>query len=552
MFLDQIIQPDSAFFKSWNEIKKSLYNKKGPIPLWYKHMINHYTLNSNNLRLNFELPHLLQQTLHVKRPKKDFNSPNQTIRPRNSWAHFWSPSVKDTTYGKILSKDNHNPNSPMMIMEHWIPCPIIDNSKDTRGHTPNSRPNFLQPCEGCSLHYPYYIADLQLKCILFFAIDRSLYLKILNNPHQVNDNSLRRTTERHMKKRVQTTQSHHSLRTLAYNDYLRTHQILDIENHRTSEDISLPFNLISNRYPSTFLHNFFLLSSDTVMTLFNFYEILVSFSQDTTIEIYTDGACNLEQRQDITMGIRWHITQPSTPLPITFSGSCKHFPSSTKAEAYAICTALLICPSRSKVHIYTDSLCCINTFHTITKRLTTPRRQLKIPNHNIWFIIAKIIAVNSLTVQLHKVKAHSGNQNNDKADILAKAGFTSTHSIEINRKHLPNNIQFIWDQHQDNIVVDQNVRHITRDIGNRQKFNAWLDYTTNTILKQASFNQQINWSMTEEFFKFNPHDRPTSHKLTKFRAWQRKTVNNLLPTMDVLYRQYPTLFKDKRSCWTCN
>ncbi|GBC02818.1 hypothetical protein RclHR1_04840001 [Rhizophagus clarus] len=285
MFLDQIIQPDSAFFKSWNEIKNSLHNKKGPIPLWYKHMINQYTLNPNNLRLNFDLPHLPQQTLHVKRLKKGFNSPNQTICPRNSWAHFWSPSVKDTTYGKILSKDNHNPNSPMMIMEHWVLCPIIDNSNDTREHTPNSRPNFLQPCKGCSLHYPYYIADLRPK------------------------------------------------------------------------------------YPLTFLHHFFLLSSDTVVTLFNFYETLSSFSLDTIIEIYTDGACNLEQRQDITMGIGWHITQPSTPLPITFSGSCKHFPSSTKAEAYAICTALLICPPRSKVNIYTDSLCCINTFHTITNAL---------------------------------------------------------------------------------------------------------------------------------------------------------------------------------------
>ncbi|GES74619.1 ribonuclease H-like domain-containing protein [Rhizophagus clarus] len=185
--------------------------------------------------------------------------------------------------------------------------------------------------------------------------------------------------------------------------------------------------------------------------------MLDSFSLDNIIEIYTDGACNLNQRQDITMGIRWHMTQPSTPSPITFSGFCKHFPSSTKAEAYTICTALLICLPRTKVNIYTDSLCCINTFQTITQRLIIPRRQLKILNHNIWFIIARIIAVNSLTVTLHRVKAHSGNVHNDKADTLAKAGFTSTHSIELNRKHLPNNIHFIWDQHHDNIVVDHNV-----------------------------------------------------------------------------------------------
>ncbi|GBB86128.1 hypothetical protein RclHR1_12590009 [Rhizophagus clarus] len=259
-------------------------------------MISQYTLNSNNLCLNFDLPYLPQQTLNVKRLKKNFSSPNQTIRPQNTWAHFWSPSIKDTIYGKILSKDNHNPNSPMMIMEHWVPCPIIDNYNDTRGHTPNSCPNFLQPCDGCSLHYPYYIADLRPKCILFFAIDRSLNLKIHNNSYRVASNSLWRTTDRHENKRVQITQSYHSLRTLAYNDYLRTHQLLNTESCVIPDNTSLPSILLSNRFPS-FLYYFFLLSSDAVAILFDFYNILCSSSLDNVIDIYTDGACDLNQRQ---------------------------------------------------------------------------------------------------------------------------------------------------------------------------------------------------------------------------------------------------------------
>ncbi|GBB97410.1 hypothetical protein RclHR1_02990011 [Rhizophagus clarus] len=164
----------------------------------------------------------------------------------------------------------------------------------------------------------------------------------------------------------------------------------------------------------------------------------------------------------------------------------------------------------------------------------------------------KIIKDNNLTVNLHKVKAHLAIVHNDQADTLAKAGLTSNHLIKFNRHHLPTNIHIIWDQHHDNITIDHNIRHIAQNISNRQKFYAWLDYKTNTALKIASYDQIINWPLTEKFFNFNPDDRPTSHKLTKFRAWQRKAINNLLPTMDIMSLQYPKLFQDATKCWSCN
>ncbi|GBB97409.1 hypothetical protein RclHR1_02990010 [Rhizophagus clarus] len=178
MFLDQIIQPDSAFFKTWDEIKSSAPNNKGPVPLWYKHMIDQYTINPNTLRLNFDLPHLLQQQLRIKRPKKNFTSPNQTLCPCNTWTYFWSPVIKDIVYSKILSKDNHSPNSPMMIIEYWIPKPASLLPNPNNDNTPKSHDNILHPCERCNLYYPYYIADLRPKCIILQALDKSLDLKI--------------------------------------------------------------------------------------------------------------------------------------------------------------------------------------------------------------------------------------------------------------------------------------------------------------------------------------------------------------------------------------
>ncbi|GES93044.1 ribonuclease H-like domain-containing protein [Rhizophagus clarus] len=163
----------------------------------------------------------------------------------------------------------------------------------------------------------------------------------------------------------------------------------------------------------------------------------------------------------------------------------------------------------------------------------------------------KIIETNQLKVSLHKVKAHSKNADNDKADILAKAGHTSPHLIEINRLYLPTNIHMVWDQYNDNIAIDHNIRHIAHNIKHCQKFNAWLDYKTNLTLKTASYNRIIDWPLTEKFYHFNLDDHATSHKLTKFRAWQRKAINNLIPTMDILCLRYPKLFNDTNKCWTC-
>jgi hypothetical protein len=58
----------------------------------------------------------------------------------------------------------------------------------------------------------------------------------------------------------------------------------------------------------------------------------------------------------------------------------KNFVSSTKAECFALLTALIVivCPPNSRVEIYTDSLCLINTFNKIFNSYIPPRRFLKL------------------------------------------------------------------------------------------------------------------------------------------------------------------------------
>ncbi|PKY52617.1 hypothetical protein RhiirA4_497078 [Rhizophagus irregularis] len=133
---------------------------------------------------------------------------------------------------------------------------------------------------------------------------------------------------------------------------------------------------------------------------------------------------------------------------ITYNGAAEYFPSSTKAETLAILTALIVCPLNSSINIFTDSQAAIDSFHK-TKNLhsISPRRFNKVNNNILWSSIHHIIKQLKLTIKLHKVKAHSGNTFNDKADDLAKKGRTDSKvATKILHDHIPSqNLTLMWE-----------------------------------------------------------------------------------------------------------
>ncbi|GBB97469.1 hypothetical protein RclHR1_00030026 [Rhizophagus clarus] len=92
------------------------------------------------------------------------------------------------------------------------------------------------------------------------------------------------------------------------------------------------------------------------------------------------------------MGIRWIIATPELDTSIVKEFSCKatNFPSSTRAEALTLASALAVSPSSATVTIRTDSKCVIDTFNYVLTN-SSPRRFLKINNFLIWKAITKII-----------------------------------------------------------------------------------------------------------------------------------------------------------------
>src|SRR5438034_266196 len=132
------------------------------------------------------------------------------------------------------------------------------------------------------------------------------------------------------------------------------------------------------------------------------------------------------------MGFGWIRSYPSSPV-LTFNSNTIINPSSSKAEAMAILSALCTCSYNCTVDIYTDSQNCIDIFDSFLKN-EKYRRTLKIKNHSIWSVIMQTVEKFHLKVTLHKVKAHSNLAENDMADQLAKDGCHLPHLILINLK----------------------------------------------------------------------------------------------------------------------
>ena len=147
--------------------------------------------------------------------------------------------------------------------------------------------------------------------------------------------------------------------------------------------------------------------------------------EEQEYEYYTDGSLinenTGEEIEKTRIGTAW-IQTKGPEIGQNFGCGVQDWPSSSRAEATAILTALLVTPRESKVIIATDSMNCVTTHRKLSRvdPKLSHKRWLKIKNWSIWSNIIEIIKKKELNVKLKKVKAHSGEENNERADQLAK------------------------------------------------------------------------------------------------------------------------------------
>jgi ribonuclease HI len=193
-----------------------------------------------------------------------------------------------------------------------------------------------------------------------------------------------------------------------------------------------------------------------------------------TYEFYTDGSLinrGATNGLETKMGSAWIQTQGPSPNS-SFCAGVQDWPSSCKAEATAILTAILTIPRNNKAIIYTDSQNCIDTFAEISKAnpKLTCRRWLKIKNWSIWHNISDLIHKKEIQLSLKKVKAHSGNVFNERVDQLAKAAtqlpaITWSHTTTKHINAIP-----IWY----NRIIDIAPRNFIKEIIKISNLLAWI------------------------------------------------------------------------------
>ena len=83
------------------------------------------------------------------------------------------------------------------------------------------------------------------------------------------------------------------------------------------------------------------------------------FSQSSVLQFYTDGSYHTNSHYDITMGLVWVQTHPSSPR-LAFQASTSKWPSAYKSELMAVLSAIVVCPSGCCVDIFTDCQSIIN------------------------------------------------------------------------------------------------------------------------------------------------------------------------------------------------
>ncbi|CAB4409384.1 unnamed protein product [Rhizophagus irregularis] len=254
-------------------------------------------------------------------------------------------------------------------------------------------------------------------------------------------------------------------------------------------------------------------------------EISTTLSSFTDLEFFTDGSYEPTHTQEgFPMGYGW-TTSNLANVNITYNGSLKFFPSSTKAETMALLTALSTCPNLGRITIYTDSQATIDSFHK-TKNLhcTSPRRYNKVNNNILWSSIHYIIKELSLRVHLIKVKAHSGNAFNDIADVQAKLGRTQAIPTVILHDHLSHqNITLNWNEE---IPLDKDV--------------------------QSTKDHLIDWALSSKWFGYNGRNDMTSSLHSKDIKWRIRCSTLTLPTLDILNRNFPLVIKDRMNCLLCD
>jgi ribonuclease HI len=495
MFLDQITTINGTALSEWKVVKrKSFTPNTQRTPRWF-------TILEQSLIVKFDGKRLIQQqyitpSLHFKGNPVIFPSMNNGSKP---WVTTWIDRYNMTFFGKVIAK---NQLTQTVTLEHWI----IDTTLSLI-----SQP-VIKKCTGCNI-----FAHDNNDCIITTPFNSAL---IINTIKKINENLYLIDTP--LYEITQLTQ---------YNWLFMDHRL----------NFNLGNSIIQQPNPNLIYR--FVESGPIRNQLISHQN---SFSSATNLTFYTDGSVINLETEYVSMSsayLQTNVNAPNLQLSFTF----ENWPSSSRAELAAVVAALLVAPPNSNITIYTDSASVISCFKTHDSTLQhLPRNIMKSPNYILWLILYDIIKINNLTVDFIKVKAHSGDVNNEAADTLAKIshGFDAI-SLNFNSTEVTG-LQFIplWY----NIPVDTHLRHFITDTSREKGFESWLNLYRNNKYRH---NRDVDWYTTFFILQDDIVTSQTSFLASHRKASKIKFLTEELATVEHIKKRRPDLYSNWY-CPSCN
>jgi exonuclease III/ribonuclease HI len=516
MFLSQLVTPDGLSLKRWNETPFiNVICKAKTAPPWYNKL--HSIVCGNTISYRLSNRYQITQD-NIPTPPPPILIYKERTKP---WLAYMNEQSHQIHYGRIISwrMNTHEAN-----IEHWTKLSHNDPST-----TPDTTLISLTRCQGCQLNDKFKrTRSKYIKCSLKIDLYRALKLDLIGGDKKQSSK----------KDYITMTCSEATLRALLLQFTAR----LNIQPN---------FQLLQHNPTQPNIYN-------NPLTIWSQHMQSIAETNESvsTFHFYTDGSLFNPTTHQMRMGFAWlRVTNlenshnsPDTPLGHHLS-QITSWPSSARAEIAAITSCLASVPSNSSIHIYSDSQTAIQGIHNILSSSAKANSlYLKKNNHVLWSCTQHIIEQHNLTITTHKIKAHSGDQFNERTDGLAKDGANSNiHSIPDLIEISPIKYKAIYNN---TLIIESSIRHFTKEIHQAQWFYQLITLDRFNRIAYLNTRSKINWSYTWNTIEYSPYATKyqTNFAATSLHTFKVKLMMDELPVIEHLKHRRPDLYDQSWKC----
>ncbi|GET04391.1 RNA-directed DNA polymerase from mobile element jockey-like [Rhizophagus clarus] len=266
---------------------------------------------------------------------------------------------------------------------------------------------------------------------------------------------------------------------------------------------------------------------------------------EDTLSFYTDGSLINANTQAASMTAGFIRVSDTNLITHSFTTTIENWPSSLRAELFAILLSLIVSPHGCRVDINTDSQNSINIIQRIYNNPTfSIRDYFRLPNNNIVINnIVSIIKAKNLTLRFNKVKAHNNNYFNELIDQECKAAHYDSTPALIIKQHYFDNIKFIpqWGS----IPIERKLRKFITDSSNIKNYLSFLHLPQNYKYKDI-----VDWDITLWILCNNGDKAETNFEQHRKMIFKYKLLSEQLAVLEKTKRQYYDRYQDS-DCPLC-